>query len=338
MRIDDWIYGSFAVDEPLLLDLIHSGPVKRLQGIYMGGITALLGISPRTTRFEHSLGAMLLVRKLNGSLEEQAAALLHDVSHTALSHVIDYALDSPSRQAFHDDEKESYLERTEIPALCANRHVDWRRLARDEHWGLLEQPSPKLCADRIDYTFRDIEPLRILDEGTVRNLADDLVTQRGRIAFRDAVRARVFADAYIACNDMCWSTPRGAGMYKLAADAIRVALAAGTIDRHDLWLTDNAFWDKLSSSPDPDVQEALELVSVDTKISIEPDQPDFVVSPKFRWIDPEVVADSGEIRPLSSLDSEWHERLEDYRQRRAGCMPIKIKAASRLRNDEQDRG
>jgi HD superfamily phosphohydrolase len=32
---------------------------------------------------------MLLVRRLGASLEEQIAALLHDVSHTAFSHVID---------------------------------------------------------------------------------------------------------------------------------------------------------------------------------------------------------------------------------------------------------
>jgi HD superfamily phosphohydrolase len=106
MIIDEMFYGLFELDEPLLLDLIQSDPVQRLKGVYMGGVTSLLGVGTTSTRYEHSVGAMLLVRLLGASVEEQAAALLHDVSHTALSHVIDYVFDTPSRQAFHDDVKE----------------------------------------------------------------------------------------------------------------------------------------------------------------------------------------------------------------------------------------
>ncbi len=41
---------------------------------------------------------MMLVNRLGGSLEEQIAALLHDVSHTAFSHVIDYVLEQKRRK------------------------------------------------------------------------------------------------------------------------------------------------------------------------------------------------------------------------------------------------
>jgi len=57
----------------------------------------LIGVTNPTTRFDHSVGVMLLIRKLGAGsspasalLKEQVAALLHDVSHTAFSHVIDY--------------------------------------------------------------------------------------------------------------------------------------------------------------------------------------------------------------------------------------------------------
>jgi hypothetical protein len=142
MIIDESFYGRFELEEPLLLDLLQSDPVQRLKGVYMGGVTSLLGVGTTSTRYEHSVGAMLLVRLLGASQEEQAAALLHDVSHTALSHVIDYVFDTPSRQAFHDDIKEQYVSGTAIPGICEKYEVDWRALLDEGQWTLLEQPAP----------------------------------------------------------------------------------------------------------------------------------------------------------------------------------------------------
>ncbi len=34
--------------------------------------------------------------------------------------------------------------------------VNLEELADVERWPLLEQPTPELCADRIDYTLRDL--------------------------------------------------------------------------------------------------------------------------------------------------------------------------------------
>lgn len=45
-------------------------------------------------RYDHSVGVMLLIRMLGGTLEEQIAGLLHDVSHTAFSHVADYVFEN----------------------------------------------------------------------------------------------------------------------------------------------------------------------------------------------------------------------------------------------------
>jgi HD superfamily phosphohydrolase len=81
--------------------------VQRLHGVLQHGITGLIGLTQPITRYEHSVGAMLLVRQLGGSLREQIAALLHDVSHTAFSHVIDYVLNDHDGQSYHDEMKET---------------------------------------------------------------------------------------------------------------------------------------------------------------------------------------------------------------------------------------
>ncbi|MBI5563384.1 MAG: HD domain-containing protein, partial [Chloroflexi bacterium] len=85
MRYHDRIYGDFEIDQPVLLDLMQTRAMQRLHGVLQHGITGLIGITRPTSRFEHSLGVMGLVRRFGGTLDAQIAALLHDISHTAFS-------------------------------------------------------------------------------------------------------------------------------------------------------------------------------------------------------------------------------------------------------------
>ncbi|MBN1889308.1 MAG: hypothetical protein JW850_15040, partial [Thermoflexales bacterium] len=64
MRYDDSVYDSTEIVEPVLLDLMQAAAVQRLQGVLQHGITGLIGITRPATRFEHSVGVMLLVRRL----------------------------------------------------------------------------------------------------------------------------------------------------------------------------------------------------------------------------------------------------------------------------------
>jgi HD superfamily phosphohydrolase len=324
MIVEDQIYGRTEIAEPLLVDLIGSPPVERLRGVHMGGITALLGISPTGTRHEHSLGAMLLVRRLGGSVHEQAAALLHDVSHTALSHVVDYLFDTPSRQAFHDDQKGVYVENTVIPEICAGHGTDWRALIEEARWPLLEQDAPRLCADRIDYTWRDVEALGVFSVEGAREVTAALRVHDGRIAIEGEEPARAFAEAYIACDELCWCNPRGIGLYELTARALRRAIEVGAINREDLWGSDEELWDTLGRHPDAELRRRLAVVSPETGFELGAAHGDIVLRPKVRIVDPDVVTADGALRPLSALDRDWAVRRDTYMSRKAGEWRLRL--------------
>lgn len=100
MKIYDPIYGEFEL-ESVLVELIHSKLVQRLRNIHQAGGCYLVKKKWNVTLFENSIGVMLLIRYLRGSLNEQIAGLLHDVSHTAFSHVIDYVLDNDNED-YHE--------------------------------------------------------------------------------------------------------------------------------------------------------------------------------------------------------------------------------------------
>ena len=102
--------------------------------------------SPPVTRFEHSVGAMLVVRRLGGTVEAQAAALLHDVAHTALSHVID----STFGYVVHEEDKDEFLAMGTLRQTLARHFADPDRVLEEHLFPLLERDAPKLCADRLD--------------------------------------------------------------------------------------------------------------------------------------------------------------------------------------------
>ena len=98
MDIKDEIYGEFKVAEPVLISLINSQPIQRLKGIDNYGIPKEMYQFPGFSRFDHSLGVLLLLRRLGAGIEEQVAGLLHDVSHTAFSHVVDWAIGDSEKE------------------------------------------------------------------------------------------------------------------------------------------------------------------------------------------------------------------------------------------------
>src|SRR5690554_5599914 len=83
-------YGLIDVEEPLLLELIEHPAFQRLKGVHQYGVSYYTTHKEEYTRYDHSLGVFALLRAKGSPLKEQVAGLLHDVSHTAFSHVGDW--------------------------------------------------------------------------------------------------------------------------------------------------------------------------------------------------------------------------------------------------------
>ncbi|MBE2221906.1 MAG: HD domain-containing protein [Anaerolineae bacterium] len=323
IHYDDTVYGKIQISEPVLLDLMTSNAMQRLQGVLQHGISALIGITEPITRFEHCVGAMLLVRRLDGSLPEQIAALLHDVSHTAFSHVIDYVVEGHDSQSYHDEMKEAYLVGTDIPGILQRHGFDWRNFLHEADYPLLEQPSPRLCADRIDYFLRDAQGLGLATVVSIQNALSHLIVTDGRIATDDIEAARWLGDTFMAADDASWANFREVGIYEVTAQAIRRGLHIGLITEADFWTTDEPFWRKLHRSDDAELQRLLPLISPETEFVWDEENPTFWVSTKLRSIDPDVAV-NGRLAPLSTLDPAFAARRTAYLTAKQGKWPMRI--------------
>src|SRR3954453_8759211 len=108
MHWNDRVYGEVTIDDPRLLALIACPTFQRLGGIKQAGPSAFAFPFKTVTRLEHSLGVYLLLRQLGADRREQVAGLLHDISHTAFSHAVDFVFSS-EEQNHHEALKHEFL-------------------------------------------------------------------------------------------------------------------------------------------------------------------------------------------------------------------------------------
>jgi HD superfamily phosphohydrolase len=323
MRYNDPIYGITEITEPVLLDLMKTQAMQRARGVLQHGVSALIGVTVPTSRFDHSVGAMLLVRRLGAGIKEQIAALLHDVSHTAFSHVIDYVFDGHDTQGYHEEKKLEFVASTDIPPILKKYGYNWLDLMEETDFPLLEQDLPHLCADRLDYFLRDARDLGLATNHQIAAALSHLRAYHGRIVTDNLNSARWLGYTFIAADKASWANFREVGLYELAARAIRRALDIGVLTEADLWGTDQPAWQKLQASIDPQIQHHLQRVHADTRFEWDEAAPEFRVSTKLRSIDPDILF-SASVQPLSAIDHDFANYRTEYLAKNSGKWPMRV--------------
>jgi HD superfamily phosphohydrolase len=297
--------------------------MQRLQGVLQHGVSALVGVTRPTSRYEHSIGVMLLVERYGGTLEEQIAALIHDVSHTAFSHVIDYVFGSHNTQGYHEEHKLTYVSNTDIPMTLQAHGYGWMDFMDEGAYTLLEQDLPHLCADRLDYFFRDARDLGLASEEDIDIALAKLTSFQGKIVASDLDIARWLGYTFIQADQASWANFREVGLYEVAAFAIRRGLEIGVLTEGDIWGEDLPAWEKLRASPDHELQHHFNRVHAGTQFVWDDENPDFWVSTKLRSIDPDVLVGVQAV-PLSTLDHEFADHRGEYLTRNSGKWPMRV--------------
>lgn len=331
MRYEDAIYGPAEIKEPVLLELMACNALQRLTGVLQHGVTALLGITPPFSRFDHSVGVMLLVRRLGATLEEQIAALVHDVSHTAFSHVVDFVYNDQQGQSYHEEKKEWWIAQSDIPTVLARHGVAWRDLLDESRFLLLEQDPPALCADRLDYFLRDLVFLGLACDAEIRAAVESLTVKDGRIAVNNLDAARWLAYTFIETDRTSWSSFREVGLYQLTAEAIKASIRNGCIGEQDLWGTDSVLWKKLCSADHDEIRSLVSLITPGTRFTWDEQHPAFRVATKVRSIDPPVV-DGADATALSALDPVYGRYRNEYLAAKQGRWPMGVVSPPRILN------
>lgn len=308
MIITDKIYGRFEITEPVLIELLKSPAVLRLKKISQHGVPGKYYGSSGYSRYNHSLGVMLVLRRLGASLEEQVAGLIHDASHLAFSHVADwvFADGHKGKEDYHDLSHDQFIRKTEIPQILSRYGLDTERILNENNFPLLENQLPDICADRLDYTLQEI--YRSADKKVVGKYLNGVINFKNEIVFKSKNSGLSFAENYLGLQRELWGGENDSVRYNDFSEILKNALQKGIIDEADFYKDEEKILVKLESSSDEKIINALKTMTLKNFLEIR-EKRGLWVWRKFRYVDPKVLVD-GKIKRVSEIYPAFKKKIE----------------------------
>ena len=324
IKMKDEVYGNFIIKESLLLDLLKTTTVNRLKNIHQAGATYLVRKGRDGNRFEHSVGVMLLIRKLGGSVEEQAAGLLHDISHTAFSHVIDQVF-SNTKETFHEEYKDWFLNHSDVPIVLEKHGLSLDYIFDESNWGILEQPQPDLCSDRIDYTLRDLLNIGIITKSQIEPFVESLKIRDNKIVVSDLSSAIWFVHQYHIEVTELFMNPVEIFANNLLASIIREAINMGILTISDMLLKDDyQILEQLYSTNISRIVKMLNTLNQGILVEYDPVEFDYQGFSKPRIIDPFIIQSDNSLARCSDLVPEVRELHMEVKEKASKGIFVKL--------------
>ena len=322
-------YGTMEVSEPVLIELIHCPAMQRLKHVYQYGVSYYTTTHKEEyTRFDHSLGVFAILRAKNASLEEQITGLLHDVSHTAFSHVADWAYNKENQE---DDYQSSiynlYLTHSGIEEILNRHGYEVEQVSTDrEDFLMLEQSLPDLCADRIDYNIQGAYFAKFLTKEEAQKLFLDICFEDKKWILTNQELATRLAYFTLFMTENCWGSAKNFITSRWLADALLKAFEKKIIAEDEFHFgTDQLIWERLVSAKEPFIENQMRMLqSPDSHYRlVDPEKANFFIKFKSRGIDP-WIKKNGKIVRLTSLNSALSQDLQKTKERSIVGWPVEI--------------
>lgn len=245
IQLNDFLYGKMEFPQ-VFADLLDTDALKRLAGVHQSGAIFLVNPDICHSRLEHAIGVTMLIKVMGGSELEQIAGLLHDVSHTAFSHVGDYVFDQVDED-YHEKVFAEVIYKSEIPDVLLKYGYDVNQILYG-NFDILEQPMPSLCADRLDYTLRDGVYGGIISRQRAREFLTAVVLSDGKIAVNEGTEVRWINDVFEKLNNEFFKLPLHLYANGKMAELIKNFLSKGLLKESDMFKTDTLLLNKIRTN------------------------------------------------------------------------------------------
>ncbi len=238
IEITDNLWGTVLIDNDILINLLNSKTVERLKWIGQHGplnhFSFLDGKISGVSRYEHSVGAMVLTLKVGGSIDDAIAALLHDIMHTGFSHAFDF-LSKSNADSYHEKNKSSLLKKfsKELKNIIGE---DWMKYMDESKWPLIKKNNP-FAIDIADYTVRDAVAFGLCKLEDVRDMGKQLTIindyNNKQLACKTEEASNFWHELSLR-TDSIYMAPWNIALNHYLAQGLKVCIKEKTLNMNDL--------------------------------------------------------------------------------------------------------
>lgn len=271
------------------------------------------------SRLTHSRGVAAIVWHFTHALDQAAAGLMHDIATPAFAHAVDFLNGDHLRQESTEDRTRAMIAASdELMAILAENGLSLDAVADYHRYPIADNDSPRLSADRLEYTLGNACRVFHAPEAEIRAICDDLFVGQNEagedeLCFAQLDAANAFTRLALRQSQWFVSDDDRFSMQYLA-DLLHAALDTGALTVDDLYSDEESVIAHLLAVP------ALAARWQDYRCIVgtvsTPDRPKNVyavrIAAKKRSIDPLVRTQDGP-RRFSSLSPDYAARLAAFR-------------------------
>ncbi len=280
------------------------------------------------SRLDHSIGCALIVWNYTKNKRQTLAALFHDVSTPAFSHVIDFRNGDALKQESTENLNEKMITENEELNYMLKEDGIYQYEVRNYHkYPIADNNMPRLSADRLEYMYPSGAALGAYwSTSEVRDNYSHIkvcINEEGQqeLSFDDMETAFVYAKKFADISLMLQHNEDKVAM-QMMADIVTRAINLGFISENDLYSMSeksiiSLFDDKMQNNEDDEFTRLFytycnmnHILHTDTAIS---DGFNVRLDVKKRYVDPIVCDKNGVARGrLSAINSQADKMIKEF--------------------------
>lgn len=216
------------------------------------------------------------------------------------------------------------MKHSEIPAILAKYGYNYEEILLDDSkWTLLERSAPELCADRVDYTLRDMYTYGYISLEEAHSFLEDVIEVNGKMVLQNIEMAEWFTETYYKEVIDFFMQPMNSYGNDMLAKTLKLALHKKVIHADDFLLEDDELISKLQQCSDPEVHALVSKVHPNVKVKEDRNDYDLYQNNKVRLIDPSLLRE-GEVVPSSVVSENITKMSEIAYEKAVRGMYVKV--------------
>ena len=260
-----------------LIEYANVPEMQRLKGISMISAcehTKLIPYKFFHNRYEHSIGVALIVWNFTKNRKETIAGLYHDIATPSFSHVIDYLHGDYEKQESTEKLTENIIKDSEaIMKLLKRDNIEVDDIKDYHMYSIADNDSPKLSADRLEYTLSDgLATQDAFDLESVNRIYKDIIVMENEQGEEEIGFSNLdIAEEYIERASKLWHLFSGNNENNMVMefwkDILKNMISENYLLESDLYkYSEDEIVNKIKKCPNKKIKEAFKIFASSDKI------------------------------------------------------------------------